>query len=505
MPICTLWRLGDLLPRQMAHVTASCPGKVLVVGGYLVLQDDVPGCVLAATARFHSTVATVEAGGPDALAPPPAVAALVAEAAATGCAAGAWVVQSPQFGASWWYAVTVRHPQADRGLAGELKLTPNPAPGAGRNPFVEAALHTALVALVSAAGWERLGALVAAAPEGAGRLTCVTLRADNDFYSQRAALLERGLPLTIAALRSLPPFLPCPRDASTGKAVVSKTGLGSSAALVTSLVAAVASHVLSPAAPVATPWCDRAWVHAVAQVAHGWAQGKVGSGFDVASAAFGSLSYTRIPAAVLGRLMERVEAAATSRADVGAVGAELCYLAADDAAAAAGWRFGAVSCRRRHGLGLQCTTLPRSTRARLLGGCQRDVSYVANPRVCAPARLPLLQLRLCSHLSLRVRAPAINPAAAAFVQPSQPACARPCDRPCCSRIDMCPPISACVRTPVRPTQLQLHRHSYSHFSLRVRARAIDPAAAAPPIRDPHSTPLRCRSTLTPHRFAAAAR
>jgi len=340
----------------MAHVTASCPGKVLVVGGYLVLQDGVPGYVLAATARFHSTVQRVHGdGAAGAVASAPAaVAALVTQSHAAGAAAGAWEVVSPQFGAVWWYAVSVAPPVGTQ--AGAVRLQRDPTPGAGRNPFVEAALHTALIALAAQAGWARLASTVG--PADARHVhTRITLRADNDFYSQRRALVERGLPLTIAALNSLPPFMPCPRDSETGKAVISKTGLGSSAALVTSLVAAVASHVLSPAGgEPGTSWCDRAWVHAVAQVAHGWAQGKVGSGFDVASAAFGSLAYQRIPAAVMGRLMESVEACAaggvpgaaksgdtTAPRTAEAVGAALCALARDPPPADSGWRFGAVS------------------------------------------------------------------------------------------------------------------------------------------------------------------
>ena len=136
--------------------------------------------------------------------------------------------------------------------------------------------------------------------------------ADNDFYSQvcrpplrcitspdccplrtlpqRAHLVARGLPVCRASLASLPPFLPCPlgEGGSGGRpaaAVVNKTGLGSSAALTASLVAATlallgavrlpggaAAAAAAPAAALEEEAGVRALVHAAAQVSHGLAQ-----------------------------------------------------------------------------------------------------------------------------------------------------------------------------------------------------------------------------------------
>eukprot|EP00759_Apiculatamorpha_spiralis_P052923 PhF_6_TR6060/c0_g1_i1/m.8779/K00938/E2.7.4.2, mvaK2; phosphomevalonate kinase len=76
---------------------------------------------------------------------------------------------------------------------------------------------------------------------------------------------------------------------------VLKTGLGSSAALTTSLVAAVLKCVVGGGNN--NPSGDD--VHTTAQIAHCLAQGKVGSGFDVCSAVFGSGLYKRFDAAVL--------------------------------------------------------------------------------------------------------------------------------------------------------------------------------------------------------------
>lgn len=73
-----------------------------------------------------------------------------------------------------------------------------------------------------------------------------------------------------------------------------KTGLGSSAALVTALTAALLAHYLH-----LDPADHRAVLHNLAQTAHCRAQGKVGSGFDVAAAVYGGCLYRRFSPAVL--------------------------------------------------------------------------------------------------------------------------------------------------------------------------------------------------------------
>ena len=81
---------------------------------------------------------------------------------------------------------------------------------------------------------------------------------------------------------------------------VHKTGLGSSAALITSLVSALLLHlsVITEEAFVDVKSRDRHLAHNLAQYVHCLAQGKIGSGFDVAAAVFGSNLYSRFDPAV---------------------------------------------------------------------------------------------------------------------------------------------------------------------------------------------------------------
>ena len=72
-----------------------------------------------------------------------------------------------------------------------------------------------------------------------------------------------------------------------------KTGLGSSAALVTAFTAAAIAYYIPPHVLDTTSEQGRLRVHNLAQAAHCAAQGKVGSGFDVAAAVHGSCVYRR--------------------------------------------------------------------------------------------------------------------------------------------------------------------------------------------------------------------
>jgi phosphomevalonate kinase len=82
-----------------------------------------------------------------------------------------------------------------------------------------------------------------------------------------------------------------------------KTGLGSSAALVTALTAALFRfYAPDRFAGLLDDERGRAQLHNLAQVVHSAAQGKVGSGFDVAAAIYGSCLYRRFSPAIINDL-----------------------------------------------------------------------------------------------------------------------------------------------------------------------------------------------------------
>jgi phosphomevalonate kinase len=118
----------------------------------------------------------------------------------------------------------------------------------------------------------------------------ITILADDDYYSQSSTTSANGnTRFTDFGVRL--------QDAH-------KTGLGSSAALVTAFTGALLSHYL-PASrfSLSTP-SGRSKLHNLAQAAHCAAQGKVGSGFDVAAAVYGTCVYQRFSPSLLASLGE---------------------------------------------------------------------------------------------------------------------------------------------------------------------------------------------------------
>ena len=112
------------------------------------------------------------------------------------------------------------------------------------------------------------------------------------------------------SLATLPPFasITFNSEGSNGgncKPEVAKTGLGSSAAMTTAVVAALLHYlgVVDLASITdqdqAKDIADLDVVHIIAQTAHCIAQGKVGSGFDVSSGVYGSHRYVRFSPEVI--------------------------------------------------------------------------------------------------------------------------------------------------------------------------------------------------------------
>ena len=101
---------------------------------------------------------------------------------------------------------------------------------------------------------------------GSGKLK-VILRADNDFYSQIDLLKSKDLPLLSTSLKTVPRFQPCPRDA-LGKVIISKTGMGSSAALTTSLVGAFLQYFNAVDLGVEESEEQKKLIHNMSQLVH---------------------------------------------------------------------------------------------------------------------------------------------------------------------------------------------------------------------------------------------
>lgn len=113
--------------------------------------------------------------------------------------------------------------------------------------------------------------------------------ADNDYYSQSTP--TNGEPGRFSKF-------------TVPLSGANKTGLGSSAALVTSLTAALLSHYLPNNLFDISSSSGKRTLHNLAQAAHCAAQGKVGSGFDVAAAVYGSCLYRRFSPDLLSQLPE---------------------------------------------------------------------------------------------------------------------------------------------------------------------------------------------------------
>ncbi|KAK2624374.1 hypothetical protein QTJ16_006324 [Diplocarpon rosae] len=170
-------------PRATA---VSAPGKVLLAGGYLVLDRAYTGLVFGLSARIHVLVQEIATGADIELAD--------------------MVVQSPQFrDASWTYG----YRQA--GEHGGVEVTQRQGKSttpSSRNPFVETALAYALTYIST-----HLTSPITASK--------ITILADDDYYSNTSATTLPSSPFT---------------DFGVPLLSAHKTGLGSSAALTVSMV-----------------------------------------------------------------------------------------------------------------------------------------------------------------------------------------------------------------------------------------------------------------------------
>ena len=148
-----------------------------------------------------------------------------------------------------------------------------------RNPFVETALGNALSYISTVLPKTRI------------KPASVTILADNDYYSQPSTTTTSSISARFT-------------DFGVRLQDAHKTGLGSSAALVTAFTGAILTHYLpSTLFSLSTPEGLKR-LHNLAQISHCAAQGKVGSGFDIATAVYGTCVYRRFSPSILSVLGE---------------------------------------------------------------------------------------------------------------------------------------------------------------------------------------------------------
>ncbi|CAG8656920.1 3964_t:CDS:2 [Acaulospora morrowiae] len=231
----------------------SAPGKVLIIGGYLILDRSYQGLTIGTDARFYTIVKP-------------------------GNKCSKITVHSPQFNdAAWEYRV-------NDACQVEAINEDN------RNSFVEITVKYTLSVIANRIPKQKFNEIINQGLD-------IYIAGSNDFYSQRKQLEILKLPLNTSSLRLLTPF----NKNDINLKQVHKTGLGSSAALITSLVAALLIHFQ----------CidnignqQKTLIHNVAQMCHCLAQGKIGSGFDVSAAVWGSHVYKRFSPDILNPVIQ---------------------------------------------------------------------------------------------------------------------------------------------------------------------------------------------------------
>ncbi|GAV30376.1 hypothetical protein PMKS-003887 [Pichia membranifaciens] len=239
----------------------SATGKALLAGGYLVLDPKYEAFVIALSARMYALNNVSDSNAGNGI-----------------CSI---TVDSPQFvNGSWTYSLDLARLRS-AGLAYAV------VEKAGKhNPFIQSAI------LVTAAYALENGALD---EYSKGKEIHVTIFSDPEYHSKSDSVRKEST-------NGSKEFLFHNKEITQ----VNKTGLGSSAGLVTSLTASLLSALFSDFDIVdkSLNWKEK--VHNLAQVSHCKAQGKIGSGFDVASATFGSIIYQRFSPQLIHNVLDAV-------------------------------------------------------------------------------------------------------------------------------------------------------------------------------------------------------
>ncbi|RIB21875.1 ribosomal protein S5 domain 2-type protein [Gigaspora rosea] len=237
----------------MSLTVVSAPGKVLLTGGYLILDREYKGLVIGTSSRFYTIIQP-------------------------GDNLSKIIIHAPQFNdPNWEYKITIKDGLCELSAFEKDRC----------NTFIETVLKHSLSIIANRISSQKFDELIL---KGLN----IYVIGSNDFYSQREQLKNSNLPLNTTSLRTLTPFC----KVHTTLKQVHKTGLGSSAAMTTSLVAALFVY-FKCVDNVNDDIKERTLIHNVSQFCHCLAQGKVGSGFDVSAAVWGSHVYKRFSPAIL--------------------------------------------------------------------------------------------------------------------------------------------------------------------------------------------------------------
>ncbi|KAH9819135.1 hypothetical protein DFH28DRAFT_1122728 [Melampsora americana] len=264
------------------HTLVSCPAKVLIGGGYLVLDPAYTGTVVATSSRFYAYFD--EKFTPEASSRPLDNSSGSMDDGNPYSEKLLLAVRSPQFvDAEWTYLITRSTKQDTNDSFIAVRQMPDRNGLSNKNPFVETAILESFRLGFALNRSQTFEAFRATDPADNGSLSMgtIVLLADNDFYSQPR---DQSHPLPFNAL-----------DVPISE--VHKTGLGSSAAMVTSICGAVLLRI-APNLSVnqvlgGMPKETMTIIHNLAQYVHSAAQGKIGSGFDISAAVWGTHVYRR--------------------------------------------------------------------------------------------------------------------------------------------------------------------------------------------------------------------
>jgi len=245
----------------------SAPGKVLITGGYLVLDQQYTGFVQATSSRFVCIILKNDNTTVD---------------------KNSIKVTSPQFIQGYW----------NYHWDNESKELLEDESNNSKNYYIQCTIQNTL--LIASKLCSDFNTLMETGIK-------IVIMGHNDFYSQREQLNKMNLPRNFKSIHSIPDFC----SANCVIKDVNKTGLGSSAAMITALVSSLLGYFKIIDIPATEQDYEKIdtktdyslnFLHNVAQYCHCLAQGKVGSGFDVSAAVWGSHVYRRFNPAIINDL-----------------------------------------------------------------------------------------------------------------------------------------------------------------------------------------------------------